>query len=120
MGTSRSTFLHVPEGGVAEAVGTQRVALPSGARRPQHQLKVVQRTAKLLVQLDGSVLGQAVGLIAVGAVESARLGLQTEELASFKSCSWDTMTHRTTCGFSVRLAELSDLIWRSDLQLGIT
>lgn len=51
------TFLHVPEGGVAEAVGADGVALPLGAGRPEHQLKVIQRAAQLLVQLDGSILG---------------------------------------------------------------
>lgn len=71
------TFLHVPEGGVTEAVGTEGVALAPGPRCPQHQLKVVQWTSELLVQLDGSILRQAVGLVTVGAVEAAGLGLHT-------------------------------------------
>ena len=57
------------------AVGAQRVALAPGARRPQDQLEVVQRAAQLLVELDGAVLGQRVGLVAVRAVQAARLGL---------------------------------------------
>jgi len=69
------TFLHVPEGGVAAAVGTQRVALAAGPRRPQDQLKVIQGAAQLLVQLEDSVLGDAVCLVTVGAVEPAGLGL---------------------------------------------
>ena len=73
----RQTFLHVSEGGVAEAVGAEGVALPPGAGGPQHQLKVVQRAAQLLVQLDGSVLRQAVRLITVGAVEPAGPALHT-------------------------------------------
>lgn len=79
---ARPTFLHVPEGRVAEAVGAQRVALAPGPGRPQHQLKVVQRAAELLVQLDGAVLGEAVGLVAVGAVEPAGLGLQGVRIRS--------------------------------------
>lgn len=59
------TFLHVSEGRVAEAVGTQRVALPAGARCPQHQLELIQRTPELLIEFDGSVLGQTVRLITV-------------------------------------------------------
>lgn len=72
------TFLHIPERRVAEAVGTQRVAFAPGPGGPQDNLKVIQGTAELLVQLDGSVLGEAVGLIAVGAVEPAGLGLQAQ------------------------------------------
>ena len=71
------TFLHVPERWIAEAVGAEGVALAPGPRCPQHQLKVVQWTAELLVQLDGSILGKTVGLVTVGAVEPAGLGLQT-------------------------------------------
>lgn len=81
------TFLHVPEWRVAEAVGAQGVALAPGPWGPQHQLKVVQRTAELLVQLDGSILGKTVGLVTVGAVESAGLGLRklTSGLSSHAS-----------------------------------
>lgn len=77
MGTfiASHTFLHVPERWVAEAVGAQRVTLAPGPRGPQHQLKVIQWTAELLVQLDGSILGKTVSLVTVGAVESAGFGL---------------------------------------------
>lgn len=71
------TFLHVPERWIAEAVWTQGVALAPGPRSPQHKFKVIQWTAKLFVQLDGSILGKTVGLVTVGAVEPAGLGLQT-------------------------------------------
>lgn len=60
---TRLTFLHVSERRVAEAVGTQRVSFPAGARCPQHQLKLIQRTPELLVEFDGSILGQTVRLI---------------------------------------------------------
>lgn len=69
------TFLHVPERRVAEAVRAQRVALAPRPGGPQHQLKFVQRAAQLLVQLDGSVLGETVGLVTVGTVQPAGLGL---------------------------------------------
>lgn len=72
------TLLHVSERWITEAVGAEGVALAPGPRGPQHQLKVIQWTAQLLVQLDGSVLGKAVGLITVGAVEPAGLGLETQ------------------------------------------
>lgn len=72
------TLLHVSERWVTEAVRAQGVALATGPRGPQHQLKVIQRTAQLLVQLDGSVLGKTVGLITVGAVEPAGFGLETQ------------------------------------------
>lgn len=70
------TFLHVPERWIAKAVGTQGVALAPGPRGPQQKLKVIQGTAELLVQFDGSILGKTVGLVTVGAVEPAGLGLQ--------------------------------------------
>lgn len=70
------TFLHVSERRIAEAVRAERVALATGPRRPQHQLKVIEGTAELLVQFDGSVLGETVGLITVGAVEPAGFSLQ--------------------------------------------
>ena len=69
------TFLHIPEGGVTEAIRADGVALPPRARGPEHQLKVIQRAAQLLVQLDGSVLGQAVRVVAVRAVQPTGLGL---------------------------------------------
>lgn len=70
------TFLHVSERWITEAVWTQRVTLATGSRCPQHKLKVIQWTAELLVQLDGSILRKTVGLITVGAVKPAGLGLQ--------------------------------------------
>lgn len=73
---TRPTFLHVSERWIAEAVRTERVALATGPRRPQHQLKVVQGTAELLVQFDGAVLRKTVGLITVGAMKPAGFRLQ--------------------------------------------
>lgn len=57
------------------AVGTKWVALAPGARGPQDQFKVIQWAPQLLVELDGTVLGEGVGLITVGAVQAAWLGL---------------------------------------------
>lgn len=70
------TFFHVSERWIAEAVRAERVALATGPRRPQHQLKVIEGTAELLVQFDGSVLGKTVRLITVGAVEPAGFSLR--------------------------------------------
>lgn len=72
------TFLHVPERRVAEAVRTQRVTFASGPRGPQNNLKIIQGAAELFEQLNGSILGKTVGLVTVGAVEPAGLGLQTK------------------------------------------
>lgn len=83
----RFTFLHVSERWVAEAVWAQWVTLATGSRRPQHKLKVIQRTAELFVQLDGSVLGKTVGLITVGAVEPAGLCLQIRVRKQRGPCS---------------------------------
>lgn len=57
------------------AVWTQWVAFAPGARGPQDQLKVIQWASQLLVELDGTILGEGVGLITVGAVQATWLGL---------------------------------------------
>lgn len=72
------TFFHVPEGRMVVTVWTQWIALSSGSRWPQHQLKVIQGTTQLLVEFDGTVLGEAVGVITVRAVQATWLGLETE------------------------------------------
>lgn len=59
-------------------VWTQWITLSSGSRRPQHQLKVIQGTTQLLVEFDGTVLGETVGVITVRAVQATWLGLETE------------------------------------------
>lgn len=59
-------------------VWTQWIALSSGSRRPQHELKIIQGTTQLLVEFDGTVLGEAVGVITVRAVQATWLGLETE------------------------------------------
>ena len=60
----------------------QRADLSLCTGGPEEDLKLVQRTLELLVELDVAVLWQAVGGVADGAVQACRLGFHQLHVAT--------------------------------------
>lgn len=59
-------------------VWTERVALSSGSRRPEHQLKVIQGATQLFVEFNCTILWETVGVITMRAVQTTWFRLERE------------------------------------------
>lgn len=73
---------NLPEGRVVVAVGAKSVTFPLRAGGPGQELKVVQRTLELFVDADVPVLGQIIGLVALGAMQTRGFGLDVLHVAA--------------------------------------
>ena len=89
---SRSALLHVLEGRIVEAVGTEWHA-PVLAHRVDEQLEVIEWTLEFAVELDAAGLGQIVGVLAELAVDSLRLGGDQLHVAATLTAAADRLAH---------------------------